>query len=216
MLLVLIFINTLAKIRERILTLYAGTYNKLKIYEVTTSVTEVEELDYMRKSKAANWTGPRTLSRLKGQYAYLDQQYTSGNVSIWLAHGGTSRVTYYGIDNTSHRAQIQLVCTDSNGVLKDLSLYAAPNNTIKAADFYHILITKLNKVLVATHQSPGSQTVWAKLNTFPDVAIHGWLNGKPVNITPDDREYAYATEPQSRQSQELRDAHKMKLVAHKK
>ena len=123
------------------------------------------------------------------------------------------------------------MCRDRNNVLDDLSLFAAPNNTVKAADFYRILITKLNKILVADRQSPGSQAVWAKLAKFPDVNVHGWLNGKPVNITPADREYAYGTEERGRwkmnsatgiqswisnDTPENRAAKNMKLVAHKK
>jgi hypothetical protein len=97
-------------------------------------------------------------------------------------------------------------------------LDSAPGNTLRAADFYRILITQLKIILVADAQSPGGKAVWAKLNKFPDVSIHGWLKGKPVNITPDDDEYAYGTYQdlliRGNRDNENTDALNMKLVAY--
>lgn len=202
----------------------------MRAHELTT---EVEELDYVSKSKAKGFRGPRSVEALQkklGLKKVLDQ----GNFSIWQGSRGTfgGKITmYYVVDNRIGEAQIQLLCNERNNVLSDLNLFAAPGNTIKAVDFYRILITKLNKVLVGDRQSPGSQAVWAKLNKFPDVGIHGWLDGKPVNIDTRDREYAYGSAASktlrlnptngtmrqvSNDSPENRDARNMKLVAHKK
>ena len=199
------------------------------IYKVGESeLDEVEELDSVSKSKRQGYMGPRNINVLQRQLG-VNQLLNLKNFSIWSSSNGVQSI-YYVVDDRTQEAQIQLRCEEKNNVLSYLDLFAAPNNTIKAADFYRILITKLNKVLVADRQSPGSQAVWAKLNTFPDVSIHGWLNGKPVNITAADREYAYAEPPENwlagfnktgrpryaRRSKELDDAYKMKLVAHKK
>lgn len=192
---------------------------------------EVEELDFISKSKSAGFRGPKNIYVIKDRYG-AKKLLDTGRYSIWKSHEmGTS--IYYVVDNKTDLAQIQLTATERNNVLSGLGLYAAPGNTIKAADFYRLLITKLNKVLVADKQSPGSQAVWAKLNKFPDVGVHGWLNGKAVNIDTKDREYAYGTSPKksgrwvmnpstgmqrwvSNDTPENRDAVKMKLVAHKK
>lgn len=188
---------------------------------------EVEELDYVSKSKKQGFRGPRKLSGIKSSFG-AKELLNTGNFSIWRGHERGSSI-YYIVDNRTGEAQIQLMAHERNNTLSGLSLFAAPGNTIKAADFYRLLITKLNKVLVASNQSPGSQAVWAKLNKFPDVNIHGWLDGKPVNIDTKDREYAYGDakykyikDPktglikQISPSQELKDATRMKLVAHKK
>lgn len=188
---------------------------------------EVEELDSVSKSKRQGFRGPRKVSVIQSSFG-AKKLLDAGNFSIWRG-SERGQSLYYVVDNRTQEAQIQLMCLERNNVLKDLSLFAAPGNTIKAVDFYRLLITKLNKVLVASSQSPGSQAVWAKLNKFPDVGIHGWLNGKAVNIDTRDREYAYAPyqssyekDPatgrlrQAKKSPELVDALNMKLVAHKK
>lgn len=181
-----------------------------------TTIDEVEELDYVSKSKREGYRGPREIETLQKLY-HVKQILDLGDFSIWRGHK-FSVALYLIVDNHNGLAQIQLMTTERKNVLSNLSLFAAPNNKIKAADFYRILITKLNKVLVGDRQSPGSQAVWAKLAKFPDVNVHGWLNGKPVNITPADREYAYGTLKTSGdyESPENMDAVKMKLVAHKK
>jgi hypothetical protein len=78
---------------------------------------------------------------------------------------------------------------------------------------------------VASEQSPGGQRVWEYLQKHhPDVNVHGWLNGKPVNINMSDPEYSHAPEhteyqqylPKNQQSKETSDAYNMKLVATKK
>lgn len=176
-------------------------------------VDEVEEIEYS-KSKRQGFAGPRSLKALKSRF-HIKQLLDLGKFSIWHVGSGQSSI-YYIIDNRTEEAQIQLSCNERKNVLSSLNLFAAPGNTVKAVDFYRILITKLDKVLVGDRQSPGSQAVWAKLAKLPDVAVHGWLKGKPVNITPVDREEAYATSDQSYQSPELKSAHDMKLVAHKK
>lgn len=209
--------------------------NKLKFtpYEMALmegghSIDEVEELTRVSKSKKQGFRGPRDVTTLSKNFG-LEQVLDTGNFSIWYGRV-KGYAMYYVVDNTTQQAQIQLMAHERNNVLTDLNLFAAPGNTIKAADFYRILITKLNKVLVASQQSPGSQAVWAKLNKFPDVGIHGWADGKPVNIDTRDREYAYGTQPGGRwvgsrtgvqqwtsnDTPENRAAKNMKLVAHKK
>lgn len=193
-----------------------------------TAIDEVEELSSVSKSKTKGFKGPRDVEGIKalGVTPITDL----GQFSVW--HGSMQGESiYYIIDNSSQQAQIQLGCRERNNVLTHLNLYAAPGNTVKAVDFYRILITKLGKTLVADRQSPGSQAVWARLAKLPDVGVHGWLNGQAVNITPADREYAYGTPDGGRWSRanktgvqswisnktpENTAARNMKLVAHKK
>lgn len=201
--------------------------NKLKftsygmtLLENSDSIDEVEEIE-VSKSKHQGYAGPRDIEILAPGFD-LKNVLELGNFSIWRGskHGNS---IYYIVDNRTKQAQIQLTARERKNVLSNLNLFAAPGNTVKAADFYRLLITKLDKVLVGDRQSPGSQAVWAKLNKFPDVDIHGWLRGKPVNIDTSDREYAYATRKQAfghnwhdNGSPEFTNAFDMKLVAHKK
>lgn len=188
---------------------------------------EVAELDHISKSKKSGFSGPRKLDDLKAQYK-IKEVANLGKFSIWKGRRYADSL-YYVIDNSTGLAQILLLAKEKNDVLSSLNLYAAPGNTVKAVEFYRALITKLNKTLVADLQSPGSKAVWAKLNKLPDVSIHGWLDGKPVNITAADQEYAYGNaeykyrkDPKTGlikqivPGQELLDATRMKLVAHKK
>lgn len=186
---------------------------ELALMEGGHSIDEVEEIELSR-SKRAGYAGPRDIEVLSKGFN-LKKVLDLGNFSIWRGSKYGNSI-YYIVDNRTKQAQIQLTARERKNVLSHLNLFAAPGNTVKAADFYRLLITKLDKVLVGDRQSPGSQAVWAKLNKFPDVGIHGWLDGKPVNIDTRDREYAYGDRVGSIAPQEFKDAYNMKLVAHKK
>jgi hypothetical protein len=182
----------------------------MKISEI---IQEVEEIDITKSKRNYSVDRPKTIKQLDDAGAM--QILRVGDILIYR-DGSKSVPRYTSVLQSTGRVQIILECEERNGVLTNLRLMALPGNTLSAAKFYHMLITKLNKTLVGTHQSPGSQATWAKLNKYRDVEIHGWLNGKPVNITPLDREYAYAPAVGYFSPQELKDANKMKLVACKK
>jgi hypothetical protein len=130
-----------------------------------------------------------------------------------------SDIKFDAINPTTGLSDMELRGYEKNKVLSNLTLVAHPGNTIKAHQFYHFLITKLNKTLVANRQSPGSTKVWGQLQRYHrDVGIHGWLNGKAINIDMQDQEYTHEPKPTDFRKipPESKDAYNMELVAYKK
>lgn len=60
---------------------------------------------------------------------------------------------------------------------------ASNKNTIPTHKFYAWIIKKKNIILVSgNEQSEGGKKVWERLSKEPGIGMHGWLNGKPVNL----------------------------------
>ena len=95
-------------------------------------------------------------------------------------------------------------------------LYASPDNTIPAAEFYRRLITDLGLTLVSDRkQSPGGQRVWQRLEQLPGVQIHGYdtATGEVLNIGAEDEEM-YAVPAAAAQGRDMaRVARDIRLVA---
>ena len=150
-----------------------------------------------------------------GHKIYLEKSKTEwGAANNWNS--------YYAV-SPEGKVDLALGAEEKNNVLTDLSLYAInKNNTLKAHNFYAFLVTKLGKTLVASHQSPGGHAVWKQLQRYhKNVEIHGWLNGKPVNVDMRDPEYTHSKDTDTwdsngEYSHELLDAKNMELVATRK
>ena len=95
-------------------------------------------------------------------------------------------------------------------------LYASPDNTIPAADFYRRLITDLGLTLVSDRkQSPGGQRVWQRLEQMPGIEVHGYdtATGEVINIGAEDEEM-YAVPAAAAQGKDMaRVARDIRLVA---
>ena len=95
-------------------------------------------------------------------------------------------------------------------------LYASPDNTIPAAEFYRRLITDLGLTLVSDRkQSPGGQRVWQRLEQLPGVQIHGYdtATGEVLNIGAEDEEM-YAVPAAAAQGRDMtKVARDIRLVA---
>lgn len=103
-------------------------------------------------------------------------------------------------------------------VIKINILGSTKNNKLKAHDFYHELI-KRGYTLYSDAQSEGGQLVWSKLSKFKDVNIHGWYNGKPVNVSLEkDSEEIYLdrNSAETYSDGKKRSAYGIALIAHKK
>lgn len=60
---------------------------------------------------------------------------------------------------------------------------ASNKNRVPAHKFYAWIIKKKNIILVSgNEQSEGGKKVWERLSKEPGIGMHGWLNGKPVNL----------------------------------
>ena len=193
----------------------------MKVNEI---IVEVEQIEVGKaKGKWAD-TDPSTEKDVIERGAVLLGKTKSGhriynNKKPWYANNILSG--YYAINPVNNKVDLMLEAYEKNNVLRSLRIRAiSKKNTLKAHDFYHYLITKLNKVLVADKQSPGGEAVWRQLQKFHrDVTIHGWLDGKPVNIDMNDPEYTHAPEAQGwfdNDPPEIKAARKMELVASKK
>lgn len=149
-----------------------------------------------------------------GHKIYLEPT-VNGHKSVWNS--------YYAV-SPGGKVDLALGASEENNVLTDLSLYAInKNNTLKAHNFYAFLITNLGKSLVATEQSPGGHAVWKQLQKYhKNISIHGWLNGKAVNVDMRDPEYTHAPNDytcddyEKDYSKENQDARNMELVATKR
>lgn len=66
-----------------------------------------------------------------------------------------------------------------------VSIQATNDNTLRLADFYHLLVLK-GKTLVSDYmQTPGGRKVWQKLATMPGIKVQAWDHkNKKIVRTP--------------------------------
>lgn len=111
-------------------------------------------------------------------------------------------VSYHVLDPDSRRVLITSFGTryrDNPNSYVISGLYAAPNNTVRASQFYHALIRDLGLTLISDSiQSPGGYKVWRELERrFRDVTVFGYdtYKNEPINITADDEEMTHVDSP---------------------
>ena len=197
----------------------------MKINEVIQQTDEVEELSHVSKQKG-KWGGePTTEKDLTREYSEFELVGTtqSGH-RIYCRKTMWGTIEFAAVSPTTKKVDIYLEAHEHKNILSDLRLRAlTKKNTLKAHNFYAFLIINLGKTLVATSQSPGGHAVWKQLQKYhKNISIHGWLNGKAVNVDMRDPEYTHAPEEkfwgygEEPDSQETVDARNMELVATKK
>lgn len=118
---------------------------------------------------------------------------------------------YHAYAPKTKRSTISVEGKEQNGVLSHLNLASHSSNKLKAHDFYHHLLKHHLTALVADQQSPGGKAVWEKLSKKRDINIHGWSNGKPINVKFGEDETHSGNSDNDEASTEIR---RMKLVAH--
>lgn len=133
-------------------------------------------------------------------FTSLDKDFEKKNYNI------VGQVHNYNIYKTMHSTDVFYYTVDENGKTTMFVLGNQKNNTfeitIKAAkknnpfkmfELYVFLIKKLNLVLSTSSQTEAGRRVWSKLATVPGISIHGWIDGKPLNIHLNkDQELVYA------------------------
>jgi len=135
------------------------------------------------------------------------RQYVSGEVNYHLFDRGLQRavLTMFG---TRYPRNPQSIIV--------LGVYASPDNTVRASDFYRFLITRLGLTMVSDRkQSPGGQNIWRQLEKFADVEVYGMdtRTGRILNIGAGDEEM-YAVPPGAARDRESRyTAKNIRLVA---
>ena len=126
---------------------------------------------------------------------------------------------FYVYDKKQRRFTMYLTAHSvKNNVIEISILGSTTYNKLKAYDFYHELI-KHGYTLYTNEQSEGGQLVWSKLSKFKDVNIHGWYNGKAVNVSlskDNDEIYLDNENGETYFDGEKQDRYGIALVAHKK
>jgi hypothetical protein len=118
-------------------------------------------------------------------------------------------MNYHLFDTQTRRAVLTMFGTRYPGNKQSLivsGVYASPDNTMRASDFYRFLITDLGLTMVSDRkQSPGGQNIWRQLERFPDIEVYGidTRSGEILNIGAEDEEM-YAVPPGAAQNREMR------------
>jgi hypothetical protein len=120
-----------------------------------------------------------------------------GRYEIWRDYVG-SQVSYILVDPQSRRALIHAFGSryqrNPNSFIV-AGLYAAPNNPVRASQFYHALIKELGLDIISDiKQSPGGYKVWRELERrFRDVNVYGYDTKRDelINVTARDEEMTH-------------------------
>lgn len=133
----------------------------------------------VRSAAKNNYGKDKYLGKFRGQYVRRTS-FGQGDAAYHLQDPKTKKITHSV--NGSER----------NGVLTVGGASSTGDSDIKMHDFYHHLIKKHLKALVGTDHSPGAKKVWQKLAKKRNVSMHGWVDGKPVNLDPQDEDETHA------------------------
>ena len=195
-------------------------------------------VDLYRQYSGQGVTEVKILSKVKGKGANPDQLPNRGReispekiqqlgrkvMDIDKTHsvyrdqfGG--QITYNLFNTATNRSTLTVFGSRYPGNADSFivsGLYASPDNTIPAAEFYRRLITDLGLTLVSDRkQSPGGQRVWQRLEQLPGVQIHGYdtATGEVLNIGAEDEEM-YAVPAAAAQGRDMaKVARDIRLVA---
>ena len=181
----------------------------------TNSQSGINEVQILSKVKGKG-SEPSRLPR-RGQPVPLGQEgrYLGQHVAdvrpgqqVWRDYV-SGEVNYHLFDTQTRRAVLTMFGTRYPGNKQSLivsGVYASPDNTMRASDFYRFLITDLGLTIVSDRkQSPGGQNIWRQLERFPDVEVYGidTRSGEILNIGAGDEEM-YAVPPGAAQNREMR------------
>jgi hypothetical protein len=158
----------------------------------------------------------------KEEIKYLGKKVGNmGPYEIWRDYVG-SQVSYILVDPESRRAIIHAFGSryqrNPNSFIVS-GLYAAPNNPVRASQFYHALITELGLDIISDiKQSPGGYKVWRELERrFRDVTVYGYDTKRDelINVTARDEEMTHVPAALVRKgSSDVKDvARNIRLVA---
>jgi hypothetical protein len=156
---------------------------------------------------------PEKMSLLGRKVLDIDQDH-----SVYRDQFG-GQITYNLFNTATNRSTLTVFGSRYPGNADSFivsGLYASPDNTIPAADFYRRLITDLGLTLVSDRkQSPGGQRVWQRLEQMPGIEVHGYdtATGEVLNIGAGDEEM-YAVPAAAAQGKDMaKVARDIRLVA---
>lgn len=145
---------------------------------------------------------------------------TLGNHTIYKTDNNTGRVRFYAVNNDNGLADMTVDGSmhrkGKQQIFKINVVNGRTGSKIKAHKFYRSILLNLPIIFVTDTQSYGGLRIWQELSKYPDIEVFGWLNGKPINVTPLDPDETHADADEVGTDKELVDIFKMKLIAHKR
>ena len=154
------------------------------------------------------------------QERYLGQQVGKlGRYTIWRDWLG-GQLSYHLFDPRSQTAIVTTFGSQYKNNPRSYiihGLYAAPDNPVKAHEFYRALIRDLGLTLISDRkQSPGGNRVWQRLEAYPDIEVYGYDTGtgEVMNFGARDSEmYAVPSRATAGSREMQRVARDIRLVA---
>lgn len=202
----------------------AGFWNRYRP-EANIWESELDEVQILSKVKGKG-AEPSRLPRLGREIpAGQEEQYLGRYVTdvrpgqqLWQQYV-SGEMNYHLFDTDTRRAVLTMFGTryprNPQSIIV-LGVYASPDNTVRASDFYRFLITRLGLTMVSDRkQSPGGQNIWRQLERSSDVEVYGMdtRTGEVLNIGAGDEEM-YAVPPGAAKSRETKyTAKNIRLVA---
>jgi hypothetical protein len=123
--------------------------------------------------------------------------------SAETAGGGMTHFTWSPKDKMIHHVlhSVEAHKDGDNVRLKFLSAHGRKTSPVRMHQVYKELITKHNRTMVGTSQSPGARKMWDRLRQDPELKLHG-INpdGSKRELKPDERTHAPygATDPEEK------------------
>lgn len=153
-----------------------------------------------RKADAPEYELGQHKGKIKGHDIYHYHDANANRHHIYVHDPKTETVTshIHGVINKAHS-------------LSDVYATSTGKGPKMHEIYHHLLKHKHVNTIVGDNQSEGAKKVWKNLAKKKDISIHGWSNGKPINVTPYDEDEVYAKK--SDKSPEGKSAGATKLVA---
>lgn len=159
-------------IKEVAMIDWGSDLKRKRITELPNNGSVIKDIDKKIGSLTSEYGDKLNLKKLFTIQNNFDVYISRGTKKFVVFDKNQQRFTFFLSYNDAKNAK-----TISIAVLMTSSY-----NKLHADVFYHELI-KRDYILTTSMQSEGGQFVWSKLAKYPDVGIHGWYKGKPVNVS---------------------------------
>jgi len=201
-----------------------------------TFKTFLNELLSNSITKKSKFTTTRMGRRLPSDAVHIGTMKNGDRVHHTSSKNGNETFHTYYATGDSGRINLHLSTVQKQGHKGEkIDLLHGNDKSKGAHHLYQHLVTKHNKILVASDQSPGARHVWAKAAKHPQVNVHGYAGKKAIHAHPSEEEHygdfklardlhrdgSSAKTPKERKKHEKESDHEYKrmdtrLVMHKK
>ena len=179
---------------------------------------EVELAPYIGRRRAERHSS--VLYRQPIDKSELVKISRSRDHTMYKTPNRTGRVRFYAVNDGTDLVDMTVDGSMSrkgkHDIFKINVLNGRTGSSLKAYQFYRNILLGSPIIFVSDTQSYGGLRTWQELSRYPDIEVFGWLNGKPVNISPLDSDETHADIDDVGSDREIRDVFNTKLVAHRK